>query len=384
MNLLPRQKALLAAVIERYVENAEPVGSSALANDARFRAEFGGISTATIRNELAELEAAGLLSHPHTSAGRMPTDAGYRFYVNEMLQPRPLRSSERAQIRSRIPTPPASIEDALREATAALARLTGYPSMATLPNANRDTMRQIQLNPLPPQRLILIMVTASGRIEHRLFDVEQDVPTARLNTVVNFLNEQFGGRALSELRALSFEDVSTGLHEESTVQLARRAWEQLRASVADLGDERIVVQGVITLLDEPEFSDIAHARAAMRLFQDPVALGDLVHANMSFVEHGDGSADSPRAGQSTLRGRTRPTMSAIVIGREQLENAQAQSGSIENPAVERFSFVGIAYSVGGEVLGTVGVMGPTRMKYADAVSLVPALAARLQTSLESI
>ncbi|MDF2439419.1 MAG: heat-inducible transcriptional repressor, partial [Abditibacteriota bacterium] len=354
MTLLPRQKALLAAVIERYVENAEPVGSNALANDARFRAQFGGISTATIRNELAELEAAGLLSHPHTSAGRVPTDAGYRFYVNQLLQPRPLRSSERAQIRSRIPTPPNSIEDALREATAALALLTGYPSVATLPNANRDTMRQIQINPLPPQRLILIMVTASGRIEHRLFDVEQDVPVARLNTVVNFLNEQFSGRALSELRALSFEDVSAGLHDEVTLQLARRAWEQLRASVADLGDERIVVQGVITLLDEPEFSDIAHARAAMRLFQDPIALGDLVHANMSFVEHTmDGALEPSRGGQSTFRGgRARPSTGAIVIGREQLENSQAQSGGIENSAVERFSFVGISYSAGGEVICT--------------------------------
>jgi heat-inducible transcriptional repressor len=367
MQLLPRQKALLAAVIERYVENAEPVGSGVLTRDAHFTSQFGTVSSATIRNELAELENLGLLTQPHTSAGRVPTDAGYRFYVNEMLRPRPLKQVERAQIRSQISTPAASVEDALREATAALARLTGYPAVATLPNANRDTMRHVQINPLPPQRLILIMVTAAGRIEHRLFDVETDVPISRVNTVVNFLNEQLGGRALAQLRTLNFEDVAGGLHEEATLQLARRAWEQLRASVADLGDERIVVQGVITLLDEPEFSDIAHARAAMRLFEDGVALGDLLRANMDWNDE--------MRGQSTLA----PTSQTIVIGRE-----HAQRHAMENPAVERFSFVGIAYGTGGELLGTVGVMGPTRMKYADAVSLMPALAARLQASLESI
>jgi heat-inducible transcriptional repressor len=376
MNLLPRQKALLAAVIERYVENAEPVGSSVLARDPNFRAQFGTVSSATIRNELAELEDIGLLSQPHTSAGRVPTDAGYRFYVNEMMRPRPLKQVERAQIRSQISAPASSIEDALREATAALARLSGYPAVATLPTANRDTMRHVQINPLPPQRLILIMVTAAGRVEHRLFDVEQDVPATRVNTVVNFLNEQLGGRPLSELRALRFEDVAGGLHEESTLQLARRAWEQLRASVADLGDERLVVQGVITLLDEPEFSDIQNARAAMRLFEDSAALGDLLRANIGWI-------DAPQSNQNGIQSTLQqsPTAQTIVIGRE---HAQRQKPGIEHSAVERFSFVGIAYGAGGEVLGTVGVMGPTRMKYADAVSLVPALAARLQASLESI
>jgi transcriptional regulator of heat shock response len=132
-----------------------------------------------------------------------------------------------------------------------------------------------------------------------------------------------------------------------------------------------VVQGVITLLDEPEFSDIQHARAAMRLFEDSAALSDLLRANVEWNEGARGQSTSQHA----------PTPQTIVIGRE---HAQRGGTSIELPAVERFSFVGIAYGAGGEVLGTVGVMGPTRMKYADAAALVPALAARLQASLESI
>jgi heat-inducible transcriptional repressor len=362
MTLEPRQQALLAAVIERYVETAEPVGSAALVSDARFLARVGKVSPATVRNELAELEAIGLLAHPHTSAGRIPTDAGYRMYVNELLRPRPVKPIERAQIRTQIATPASSIEDALRDACTALARLTGYPAVATLPSAGRDTLRHVQINPMPPRRLILVLVTASGRIEHRLFEVADDVPAKRLETAVNFLNQQLSGRSLAALRNLQFEDISEGLHGAATVDLARRAFEFVRHSVEDLGDERIVVQGLITLLDEPEFSDIQQARAAMRLFEDRATMTDLLRAPL---EH------------ASERARQDATPYAVVIGHE-------HQSTVENPTALRLSLVGIAYGISGEVLGTVGVMGPTRMKYADAVSLVPVLAERLQSCLETL
>jgi heat-inducible transcriptional repressor len=176
-----------------------------------------------------------------------------------------------------------------------------------------------------------------------------------LATVVNFFNQQLSGLSLSALRALQFEQISSGLHGAEVHALARRALEFVQQSALDLGDERVVVQGLITLLDEPEFSEISQARQAMRLFEDSTTLNDLLRApleNASLEQY------------------------AIVIGREH--------GVIDNATAQRFSLVGIAYGVGGEVLGTVGVMGPTRMNYTDAVSLVPALAARLQSSLETL
>lgn len=363
MQLRSRQKLILAAVIERYVAGAEPVGSSALAKDKQFAAQCGQLSSATIRNELSELEELGLLRHPHTSAGRIPTDAGYRFYVDEMLRPRPLPPAERARLDAWISAPPASLEDALREATLALARLTGYPAVASLPAAKRDTMRQVQINPVPASRsggarLILVLVTGAGRIDHRLFEVENDVPVNRLNTVVNFLNEQLSGRSLGVVRALQFETVSKGLHDAETLNLARRAWDLVRQSVADAADEKIVVQGLITLLNEPEFSEINHARAAMQLFDDQETMSDLLRMSLPT----DGIA--------------RPTTGTVVIGQE-LPYAN-------HPAIERFSLVGVAYGAGGEILGTVGVMGPTRMKYADTVAIMPALAARLRLCLETL
>lgn len=355
MNLKPRQKAILATVIERYVQNAEPVGSAALASDTRLAAQFGAISSATIRNELAELEALGLLAHPHTSAGRVPTDAGYRFYVNEMLQPRPIRAAEQVQLETVAP-PAASVEDLLREATAVLAKLTGYPAVATLPATARDTMRQLQLNPLPPRRLILVLVTGAGRIEHRVFEVDDEVAASRLQTVINFLNEQLGNRTLSAVRSLDFETVSKGLHDAGVIELARKAWQLVHQSVADIADEQILVQGLITLLDEPEFSEIGPARAAMRLFEDEAALN-------SFFR-----------GMPELAVREAPGQ-AVVIGRE--------LPPVDNPAAQWFAFVGVSYGAGSETLGTLGVMGPSRMRYADAVALVPALATRLQICLES-
>lgn len=348
-------------MIERYVESADPVGSAALVADPHIISTFGQVSSATIRNDLADLEEAGLLSHPHTSAGRIPTDAGYRFYINTMMRPRPVRPAERARIRSHIAPPVASVEDVLREATALLAKLTGYPAVASLPAAHRDTMQHLQLNPVPPHRLILVLVTAAGRVEHRLFEVEKEVSAGRLTTVVNFLNENLSGRSLSELRTLSFEDVARGLHDIETVNLARRAWDLVRQSVADIADERIVVQGLVTLLDEPEFADITQARAAMHMFEDASTMNDLLHATMQAV--------------GTVNRRSGQQPHTILIGSE--------LPHLQNAAAQRFSYVGISYGANGEIMGTVGVMGPTRMKYADAASLVPALASRLQECLEA-
>ncbi len=355
MKLNERQRAILAAVIERYVETAEPVGSAALAGDAGMLSRVGVVSSATIRNELAELENLGLLAHPHTSAGRVPTDAGYRLYVNEMLRPRAVKPQERAQIHAQISTPASSVEDVLRDACAALAKLTGYPAVATLPHAARDTVRQVQINNLPPRRLMLALVTQTGRIEHRVFEVE-DVPDERLATVVNFLNQTLSGRTLSSLRVLDFAEISEGLHGAETMSLASRAFEFVKQSAEELGDERIVVQGLITLLDEPEFSDIVTARRAMRLFEDAGAMNDLLQAPLELFR--------PESGYS------------VVIGHE--------LSAVENAVAQRFSVVGIAYGLGDEVLGTVAVMGPTRMKYADAVSLAPVLAQRLKSSLETL
>lgn len=354
MNLNTRQQALLAAVIERYVVTAEPVGSSAMCADANFVARVGQVSSATVRNEMAELENLGLLAHPHTSAGRVPTDAGYRLYVNEMLRPRPLKASERAQI-SQIAAPASSVEDVLREACAALAKLTGYPAVASLPQARRDTVRQVQINSLPPRQVVLALVTQSGRIEHRVFEVGSETTDERLATVVSFLNQQLSGRALSSLRVLDFATISAGLHGVETLGLAARAFEFVKKSAEDLGDERIVVQGLITLLDEPEFSDIRTARGAMRLFDDSEAMTQLLQT--TWEKTGDNRAY------------------AVVIGHEL---------SATESVAQRFSLVGIAYGIGGEMLGTIGVMGPTRMKYAETTSLVPALSQRLQASLETL
>ena len=358
MELKARQKAILAAVIEKYVASAEPVGSGAVAGDALLGARFGALSPATVRNELAQLEELGLLGQPHTSAGRVPTDAGYRFYVNEMLRPREISRAEQTQLEVVAP-PASSVEDALREAVAVLAKLSGYPAVASLPSAIRDNVRMLQLNPVPPRRLVLVLVTAQGRIEHRLFEIGDEVSSTRLETVVRFLNDNLSGQALSRARVLDFESVCGGLHDAPTIELARRAWDMVRDSVADISDEKIVMQGLIPLLDEPEFAHISSARAAMRLLEDENALGDLLR-----FAH-ENSLETPRA----------MPFHAVRIGQEMPVG--------EHAAARWFSFVGVSYGVGNEILGSVGVLGPARMRYNDAVSLVPALVARLQLTLES-
>jgi heat-inducible transcriptional repressor len=357
MELKPRQKAILSALIEKYVETAEPVGSSVISSNAALAARFGALSGATVRNELAELENLGLLSQPHTSAGRIPTDAGYRLYVNEMLRPRTLSRREETQLEVVAP-PAASVDEALREAMGVLARLTGYPAVASLPGTQSDNVRWLQLNPVPPRRLILVLGTQAGRIEHRLFEVGDNVTPERLQIVVNFLNDVLSGRSLAQSRALDFETLSLGLHDATVISLAKRAWEMVRDAVNDISDERIVVQGLITLLDEPEFAETGSARAALRLLEDEHAMGGLL-----------------RSAQE-LRGMTElPPTRAVRIGRE--------LPPLDHPNAQFFSFVGVSYGVADESWGALGVLGPARMRYGDVLALVPALAARLQLTLET-
>ena len=352
-----RQKAILAAVIEKYVASAEPVGSGAIAADAMLLAQFGALSPATVRSELAWLEGEGFLQQPHTSAGRTPTDAGYRFYVSEMIQPRRISRAEQTQLEVVAP-PAASVEDAMQEAMIVLARLTGYPAVASLPSSARDNVRMLQLSPMPPRRLVLVLVTQAGRIEHRVFEIDDDVAPQTLHTVVQFLNENIGGQSLAGARGLDFESVSGGLHDAATIHLARRAWEMVRDSVSDIADEKIVVQGVITLLDEPEFSEISQARAAMRLLDGGTSLSELLRQAQQIAP------DSPAG-------------SGVRIGAEMSDLAT------DYPNARVLSFVGISYGVGQETLGALGVLGPARMRYGDALTIVPALAARLRITLES-
>ena len=349
-----RQKAILAAVIEKYVATAEPVGSGAIASDAALLAQFGALSPATVRNELAFLEGEGLLHQPHTSAGRVPTDAGYRFYVAEMIRPRRISRAEKSQLQVVAP-PAASVEDAMQQAMIVLAKLTGYPAVASLPSALRDNVRMLQLNPVPPRRLVLVLVTGAGRIEHRLFEIDDEVAPATLGTVVQFLNENLGDKSLADARGLDFESVSGGLHDAATIELARRAWEVVRDSMSDIADDKIVVQGLVTLLDEPEFAEIGSARAAMKLIDGGAGLGELLRAAQELP------LDWPAA-----RG--------VRIG--------AEATLFETPH-RALSFVGLSYGVAGQNLGAFGVLGPARMRYADALAIVPALAARLQMTLDS-
>ena len=157
---------------------------------------------------------------------------------------------------------------------------------------------------------------------------------------------------------MDFESVSGGLHDAATIGLARRAWEMVRDSVADIADEKIVVQGLITLLDEPEFSEINQARAAMRLLDGGTSLAELLKSAQQLAP------DSPAS-------------SGVKIGAEMSELAA------NYPNARVLSFVGVSYGVAGETLGALGVLGPARMRYGDALTIVPALAARLQKTLES-
>ncbi len=336
MEFTTRQQNILAALIERYVQTAEPVSSHMILEDTGLN-----VSSATIRNELAELETAGYVMQPHTSAGRIPTDAGYRYYVNTLMRPHTLSRPEANRIQRQIQPLYSELEDILDEACHLLSNVTRYTSVILIPTMQRDSMKHLQMENLNPYRLLILMVTSSGQVEHRLYETDSKVPADRLNRISNYLNSKLAHKSLSAVKKLRFEDISNPT--EFNDPFLKRAFEFLQQTIPDNPSERIVVEGIVYILQQPEFSDVEKARGVVEVLDEEVSISPMLNSML----------DSPS-----------PT---VIIGEE---NRLAP--------MRVCSFIGMPYRLSDEAIGSIGVLGPTRMQYAETISAVNYLTKRLE------
>lgn len=335
MQLEPRRRRILAAVVERYVESSEPVGSQTLAGDAEF-----GVRSATIRNEFARLEELNLLTHPHTSAGRIPTDLGYRVYVDELLQPEPITERVRDTTRERLIPAHNSMAELLAAACELLAGMTQYPALVSFPARRYDTIKHVQMGNVDARRILVVIYTQSGNVEHRIFELPASVRPPQVSRVMRILNAKLKGRTIASIRQLTVQDV----HEagEAAEPFVREALAFVQETLAGQPDDRVLVEGIVYLLSQPEFADVEKARTMIGILNDPSRLHPVLE--MPLYEGA----------------------SAVVIGKEHLELS-----------MQTMSFVGFPYRAGSTVLGTVGIVGPTRMKYWQAIPAVEHVAQSL-------
>jgi len=326
-----RSQAILRAVIEEYVTSAQPVGSQALVE------RYGlGVSSATVRNILAELESAGLLTHPHTSAGRMPTDAGYRFYVETIVDAVPLSAVEQLMIRHQFGQVEFASEHWFRLAATTLAGLTRSAGLATPAKPSAAHIRRVDLVAVNERLASLILVLREGAIKQGTVTLDEadaiDQPT--LNRVAGLLNEH-----LVDATATVAESTLSRFDAEEPIQrIARTVGERIVRILHDYDAaavEEVFSDGLLNVMEAPEFAQSDKLRQVFTALENRTYLGELV-----------GSV----AGSSRVR---------VLIG-------------AENPRAEmhHVSLVLAPYGRPGRALGVVGVLGPTRMSYRQAIGTV--------------
>jgi heat-inducible transcriptional repressor len=331
-----RQEAILAHVIEAYCVTGTPVGSKTLVS----RAEMG-VSSSTVRYELAMLEEQGLLMHPHTSAGRVPTDLGYRLYVDgllERLEPRP------AELDLDLSGLENEVEAALRATTEALAQVTHLLALVSAPSLDTTSVRHVEVLLLQPQVVMVVVITSRGGVTKRLFAFSEPVDAGLAEWAREYLNECVAGLQLgARLLRQRFEDPELGARERGFLAELRPAF----TDVVDAGEQSLYVGGTAGVLDEFRADELQAYRRLLEVLEQRAALLELV--------------------QSSLVSK-RPF---VRVGSE-----------FDDPELSSVALVGAPYGLRRRNLGTVSLVGPTRMDYGKAIEAVRGAAYELSRFVE--
>ena len=329
--LTERERRVLEAVIQSYVETAQPAGSNAIAR------RFGlGVSPATIRNTMSDLEEKGLLYHPHTSAGRVPTDVAYRIYVDSLL-PLPRKSMrEHEQLSSQISAGGSAVEAILRRAAQSLGVITQELGVALGPRLDNSVLERLELVRLSSERLLLALTLTGGAMRTIFVEARGEIADSALAEVTRVLNERIAGLTLREIRntlgaRLRDTDPTKGASELLNVFIEEG--EALFESAVQ-GTPDVLLGQASLLADQPEFSSVDNMRKLVELTATREHLADLLRAR----------SDTPGI--------------TITIGNEN-----------RDPNLENFTIVTAQYH-SGNVAGVIGVIGPTRMPYDKVISLV--------------
>jgi heat-inducible transcriptional repressor len=325
----PRAQAILRAVIEEYVHTATPVGSLALVEKYNLP-----VSSATVRSILAELELAGLLTHPHTSAGRVPTDLGYRYYVESIVETVPLPPVEQLMIRHQFGQVEFASEHWFRLAATTLASATGSAGLATPAKSVAGRLRRVDLVGIHHRMASLILVLREGTVKQQLLNFDEPISAATLAEATTLVNEQ-----LAHLTASQIEQRLLRLAgDNDAAKLARRVGERVLRIMRDIDAEKIeevFSDGLLNVLAAPEFAQSEKVRRVFSALENRSYLGDLVVSV---------------AGAGRVQ---------VFIGGE--------NGPVE---MHEVSLVLAPYGRPGRAVGVVGVLGPTRMSYPHAIGTV--------------
>jgi heat-inducible transcriptional repressor len=340
MNTLnDREKTILHNIVHSYIQTAIPVGSRFIAK----RRDIG-LSPATIRNVMSDLEYLGYLDHPHTSAGRIPTDKGYRFYVNELMEIDRLSEKEQSTIQTQLQ---GNIEtdDILKIASKILGTISHQLAVVTAPQMTSGIFEKLELLQVSSNRLLVIISIRSGLVKTIMMEIHSEIPRTKLEGVARMLNERLSGLTLNEIRNTFAERIREVQNEDSG--LIRLFIESVDKLFDENRKDKIHIGGTTNILSQPEFESAKNFKSVIELMDNE----DII---IHVLEAGE-----PNTGSAT-----------VTIGEET---------KIEH--MKEFSIVTKTYNI-GEVSGSIGVLGPKRMEYSKMIPLVNFVATTISDLLQ--
>jgi len=335
--LTDRQLKILRLLIDDYIRNAEPVGSRTISKRK-------GIpySPATIRNELADLEEMGFLEKPHSSSGRIPSEKGYRFYVDHLLTPFSLHRVELENIKALFKEKFYEMEKVIQQTAIILSELTNYTSIILGPELYDTKLKHLQIIPLTDEAAVAIIVTDTGQVENRTMSIPDGVDVSELEKIINILNHRLKGVPLTQLRSKVFKEIASVLSEH--IQNYEQVMKMLERLFSEEKTEKVYYGGKTKILSQPEFRDLEQVRLLLDAIEEEELIHQLVRSNSGGVE--------------------------VKIGKE--NNLQA---------MENCSVITASYSIGGKRMGSIAIIGPTRMTYRKVIGLLDFFSKDLTESL---
>jgi len=336
--LAPRDREILRDVIYTFIVSGEPVSSRSVAKQERH-----GLSSASIRNIMADLEEKGYLRQPHTSAGRVPTPSGYHFYIETLMRQRSVSLRDRRYIDSRLEEAQGDADERMSSASSLLSELTHHVGIVLIPALADTVLKAIDFVPVAGRRVLCVVVSGSGFVDSKLLELEEAVSREELQRAGNYLTESFGGLTMREIR-----DRLLVLMEDERAQVDRL----LRLSIALArhtlpgGGPELLMEGTKELLQQPELADLHRVRRLFEAFHDKARLVRLLNQCLE--------GNGVRA----------------WIGEDSDVTSELD-----------FSLVAAPYRAGEQVIGSLGILGPSRMEYDKVIPLVEYLADALSEAL---
>ncbi|NSL50273.1 heat-inducible transcriptional repressor HrcA [Calidifontibacillus erzurumensis] len=338
--LTERQLLILQVIIDDFIRSAQAVGSRTIAKKEKI-----SFSPATIRNDMADLEEMGFIEKPHTSSGRIPSEKGYRFYVDHLLSPSQLNEEELASIRELFNSKIYEIEMVAKKSAKLLSEFTNYTTIVLGPDLKETRLKQIQIIPFNREKVVVIIVTDTGNVEHQTLSLPEGLDVSALEKFVNILNEHLKGCPIIELQDRIQKEligvIKKYLYDHNFVfELMNKIFDHNKT-------EKVFYGGKTNMLSQPDFTDINKIRSLLSLIEQENIVYNLFKSKDAGI--------------------------SVKIGQEN-----------KIKEMQNCSVITATYSIGNEPMGTIAILGPTRMEYSRVITLLKIFSEDLSKALTSL